>query len=350
MASSPNPYRAAMVWRGDAQARREASAETSRLKAIFAALGRRGIAAEPAVWSEGLTEEVRAQLLGVDAVLVWVDPISTASGARRGVLDALLRDVASTGVFVSTHPDVAARMGVKSVLHATRALGWGSDCRFYETAAEFETAFPRSLATGTRVLKQNRGNGGIGVWKVQAAAGGEVDVKEARGDAQRRTLPLADFLAERAADFDPAVGGLVDQPFQTRHLEGMVRCYMSGDRVAGFGHQMVRALAEPEDGAASPRLYSGPADPRFQRLRALMEREWTPGLSRLLDIAPDDLPVIWDADFLLGPKDGEGADSYVLCEINVSSVFPIPDEAPDALASTLLERLSTSRRISAAAT
>src|SRR3954451_47556 len=105
-------------------------------------------------------------------------------------------------------------------------------------------------------------------------------------------------MAERAVDF---AGGdtLIDQPFQARHLEGMVRCYMAGDRVAGFGHQLVRALAAPEDGPASPRLYSAPDDPRFQRLRAAMEQDWTPGLTRRLAIAPDDLPVIWDADFLL---------------------------------------------------
>ena len=88
---------------------------------------------------------------------------------------------------------------------------------------------------------------------------------------------------------------------------------------------MVRALADPQDGAASPRLYSGPADPRFQRLLAVMERDWTPGLCRTLAIAPDDLPVIWDADFLLGPRTVEGEDIYVLCEINATSVFPIPD-------------------------
>jgi hypothetical protein len=41
----------------------------------------------------------------------------------------------------------------------------------------------------------------------------------------------------------------------------------------------------------------------------------------------------------LGPKTPLGHDTYVLCEINVSSVFPIPDEAPDALADTLLRRL-----------
>jgi len=339
MSSTSKPFKVAVVWRGDRQMRDEARAETSRLKAIFAALQRRGIAAEPCVWSEDLGDEVRAQLTGVDGALVWVDPIATATGQRRGDLDVLLREAAARGVFVSTHPDVAAKMGVKSVLHATRELGWGSDTHRYETHAAFAGQFPGRVAAGARVLKQDRGNGGIGVWKVTAAAGGLAEVQEAKGGAAPATLPLADFIAERAADFE-AGGGLVDQAFQARHLEGMVRCYMSGERVVGFGHQLVRALAAPQDGPAGPRLYSGPTDARFQRLRAVMERDWTPGLARVLGIAPDSLPVIWDADFLLGPRTPQGDDSYVLCEINVSSVFPMPDEAPDALARTTLDRLT----------
>jgi hypothetical protein len=336
--TTDDSFRVCVVWRGDAQARREASAEASRLRAIFEALGRRGVAAEPCVWDESLEAEVRAQIANANGVLVWVDPISTQTGARRGVLDALLREIGGRGVFVSGHPDVVAKMGVKSVLHATRELGWGSDTRFYETPAAFAADFPARLSGGAKVLKQNRGNGGIGVWKVETAADGQVAVREARGGAETRNLPLAAFIAERAVDFGEA-GGLVEQPFQPRHLDGMVRCYMAGDRVAGFGHQLVRALADPEYGPAPPRLYSGPADPRFQKLRALMERDWTPGLCRLLEIAPDDLPVIWDADFLLGPKTADGEDTYVLCEINASSVFPIPDEAPDALAAVTAERL-----------
>ncbi|HXA38784.1 MAG TPA: Cj0069 family protein [Phenylobacterium sp.] len=336
-------FKVAVVWRGDRQARDEARGETSRLNAVFAALERQGIAAEPAVWSEDLADEVRAQLLGMDGVLVWVDPISTANGARRAMLDEILREVASAGVFVSAHPDVASKMGVKSVLHATRDLGWGTDTAFYETRDAFERAFPGRLSAGPRVLKQNRGNGGIGVWKVERESGGDVRVQEAKGGSEPRTLPLEAFMAERAADFT-AGGGLVDQPFQPRHLEGMVRCYMSGGRVAGFGRQLVRALAPPEAGPAGPRLYSGPNDARFQRLRALMEGDWTPGLARRLGIAPDDLPVIWDADLLLGPRTPQGDDSYVLCEINVSSVFPIPDEAPQALAETTRKRLTAARR------
>lgn len=342
MTRSPGrPFKVALVWRGDVQARRDADRETSRLKAVFDALARRGIQAEPAVYAEALAEEVRGQLLRMDGVLVWVDPI--AQGLRRDALDNLLRSVASTGVLVSTHPDVIQKMGVKAVLHRTKALGWGSDSHFYETSETFEAEFPGRLwRHGPRVLKQNRGNGGIGVWKVTAGLGSLVEVQSARGEEGPRSVALEAFMAERLEDFGPG-GGLVDQPFQARLLDGMVRCYMSGDRVAGFGHQQVRALAPPEAGPAGPRLYSGPSDDRFQDLRAAMEHHWTGGMAQTLGIERAELPIIWDADFLLGPKTSAGDDTYVLCEINVSSVFPIPDEAPDTLAETLLRRLEAAR-------
>ena len=50
------------------------------------------------------------------------------------------------------------------------------------------------------------------------------------------------------------------------------------------------------------------------------------------------LPVIWDADFFYGPKTGADEDTFVLCEINVSSVFAIPEEAPAAIARVVSER------------
>ena len=71
-----------------------------------------------------------------------------------------------------------------------------------------------------------------------------------------------------------------------------------------------------------------------------MEDEWTPQLTSLLGIPGRDLPVIWDADFMLGTPDADGTDSYVLCEINVSSVFPIPDQAPEEIARLVEARLS----------
>lgn len=339
----PPGFKVAVIWRGSLEDRAMATPDNNRFSAIFKALALRGVNAEPAVFCEEAAADLRNQLLDMDGVLVWVDPIATATGQRRSTLDDILRQVAEAGVLVSTHPEVIGKMGVKAVLHRTRSLSWGTDTHFHEAANAFRSDFPGRLASGPRVLKQNRGNGGIGVWKVERADADTVRVQEARGGAVETTVPLHDFMAERLAEFESG-GGLVDQPFQARLLEGMVRCYMSGGLVVGFGHQMVRALAPAEAGPAGPRLYSGPEDARFQDLRISMERDWTPGLMRLLDIDAEALPVIWDADFLLGPKFSDGADSYVLCEINVSSVFPIPEQAPDALAATVVERLAVRHR------
>ena len=70
-----------------------------------------------------------------------------------------------------------------------------------------------------------------------------------------------------------------------------------------------------------------------------MESDWTPRLMDLLGISKAALPLIWDADFLYGQKTETDQDTYVLCEINVSSVFPIPDEAPDEIAQLAEARL-----------
>jgi hypothetical protein len=59
---------------------------------------------------------------------------------------------------------------------------------------------------------------------------------------------------------------------------------------------------------------------------------------RRLEIAPADMPVIWDADFLYGSKTAAGENTYVLCETNVSAVLPIPDEAPTEIARCVARR------------
>jgi hypothetical protein len=70
-----------------------------------------------------------------------------------------------------------------------------------------------------------------------------------------------------------------------------------------------------------------------------METEWTPQMMAVLGLDAAALPIIWDADFLYGPRTASGADTYVLCEINVSSVFAIPDQAPAAIARLVKGRL-----------
>lgn len=309
---------------------------SSRFSAVAAALDEHGLVPVLCRYDERRAGAVEAELMACAAALVWVNPVQ--DGRFRRALDQLLRRVAAAGVLVSAHPDVIDRMGVKAVLVRTRELGWSGDAHLYATPDELRRAFPERLRSGVRVLKQNRGNGGIGVWKVEAV-GATVRVLEAAGGGEPQDISLQDFLAARIEEFD-RVDGFVDQAFQQRIGEGMVRCYMAGDRLAGFGWQLVRALMDPSLGPAAPRTYSGPEDPRFQHLRMMMEAAWTPRLADILGLGRDDLPAIWDADFLFGPRDREGRDTFVLCEINVSSVHPIPDEAPRAIARTLAQRLA----------
>ena len=335
--------RVALVWRGDLDTRTQVRAETSRLAPVFEALAREGLAAEPVVFCEEAAAEVRAQLAGMNAVLVWVDPIS---GERdRSELDPLLRAVASDGVWVSAHPEVILKMGVKDVLYRTRDLGWGADTHRYASLEDMRADLPARLAGGPRVLKQNRGNGGQGVWKLARTgdrvpeAGDIVEVLHAQRGSAVEHLPLAAFL-DRLVPYFTAGGCVIDQPFQPRLPEGMIRCYLVQDRVVGFGRQLIKALLPPEAGEPGPRIMSDADHPPFQALRALMEGDWVPAMMRRLEIAPADLPVIWDADFLYGPKTADGADTYVLCEINVSGVLPIPDTAPAAIAHCVARRLA----------
>jgi hypothetical protein len=335
-----------IVWRGDREARRNATPANNRFHRVFEELAVVSIHAEPAVYDEEFADEVRAQLLRADGVLVWVNPLQDGIKTREA-LDPLLREVAERGPWVSAHPDVILKMGVKEVLYRTRHLGWGTDTHLYRSAAEFRDLFPSRLAqSGPRVLKQNRGNDGQGVWKIELLEGepGKARVLHALRGSVPEDLPLATFMRSCESYFGWG-GCVIDQPFQPRLPDGMIRCYMAGERVAGFGHQYIKALIEPPpegpDSPAAqpgPRIMHGPDAAPFQVLRAKMETEWVPQLVQVLGIEKSALPVIWDADFLYGPRDAAGADSYVLCEINVSSCFAIPDEAPAAIAKLVLKR------------
>jgi len=347
----------ALLWRGDRDAREKTTALNNRLRPMFEALAELNVAAEPVVYSDETVDEARDQLLRLEGVLVWVDPIS--EGHDRSRLDPMLREVAAKGVWVSAHPDVILKMGAKEVLFRTRQLGWGTDTRIYRTLEELKEQFPPRLASGPRVLKQNRGNGGIGTWKVELSAGASeaagadtiVRVLHARRGSVEEDVRLGEFLS-RCDQYFAGRGCLIDQPFQPRLADGMIRCYMVIDEVAGFGHQLIKALmpwpAGTEPAQPGPRIMHGASEPAFQALRRKMESEWTPAMMRMLGIDRASLPVIWDADFLYGPKAESGDDMYVLCEINVSAVFPFPDQAIPKLAQAAAARLRSARAAAAA--
>jgi hypothetical protein len=317
-------------------------AESCRLNGVFAAFGALGVPAEPVIYADDRVDADRAQLLDLNGVLVWVNPIE--QGLDRSKLDALLREVADAGVWVSAHPNVILRMATKRVLFDTRELSWGTDTRLYLSPAELRQELPVRLADGTaRVLKQQRGMGGQGVWKVERDTPDDdarLRVQHATHNAPPERLRLSEFVA-RCEPYFEAGGLMVEQPFQERIGEGMIRVYLTHDEVVGFAHQYPAGLrpesaGEPPSGKRFELANAGD----YQDLRDLMESEWVPQLQQLLDLDAHSLPVIWDADFLYGPKTASGDDTYVLCEINASSTFAFPEHAMPTVAEAALDRLA----------
>src|SRR3954467_14865721 len=182
-----DPGTIAILWRGDRTTRRQATPHNNRFHRIFEELARLGLRAEPAVYDETFADEVRAQLLQAEGVLVWVNPLQ--DGKTRHCLDAMLREVASNGPWVSAHPDTILKMGTKEVLVRTRHLGWGTDTQLYASMAQFRDAFAARLAAGAaRVLKQSRGNDGQGVWKVKPVASGLSVTRDMSGFCSTRSV------------------------------------------------------------------------------------------------------------------------------------------------------------------
>src|ERR1700760_1279383 len=94
----------ALLWRGNRETGAEATATEQSVQCRYRGADRARRPRGPTIYADDKADDLREQLLKLDGVLVWVDPIS--NGQNRTQLDGMLRDVASPGVWVSAHPDV----------------------------------------------------------------------------------------------------------------------------------------------------------------------------------------------------------------------------------------------------
>jgi hypothetical protein len=121
-------------------------------------------------------------------------------------------------------------------------------------------------------IVHNRGNGGQRVWKVEVSPDTDTKVRvlHAQRGSRPEEIPLDAFIT-RCEPYFGWGGCIIDQAFQPRLPEGMIRCYMSGSKVAGFGHQLIKALIpSPPEGPDSPqaqpgaRIMHGPESPTLR--------------------------------------------------------------------------------------
>jgi hypothetical protein len=80
--------RVAILHHRDRAAGENAPPEGGRFGKVFQAMAGLGMVAEPALYHDEACDEIRQQLMRVDGVLVWVNPVE--GGRDRSVLDSPL--------------------------------------------------------------------------------------------------------------------------------------------------------------------------------------------------------------------------------------------------------------------
>jgi hypothetical protein len=127
----------------------------------------------------------------------------------------------------------------------------------------------------------------------------------------------------------------------------MIRVYISHNEVVGFGQQLIKALVPPDPAAGSEAAQPGPrimypgrsAVPRTARQNGIGIGTQHAGAAR----CPDDIAA-GGCRLPLRSSD-DGADTYVLCEINVSSIAPYPDSAAPKVAGAVLLEFATRKSL-----
>lgn len=83
------------------------------------------------------------------------------------ILFDTMRKLSNAGLHGMSHPDSMIRFGAKSALVDLNKTGLvPADTYAYYEIAPFKEKFPVTLSKSERVLKQNRGSTGEGIWRV----------------------------------------------------------------------------------------------------------------------------------------------------------------------------------------
>lgn len=294
---------------------------------IVTALKQRGWTAEIVFYSDEHRGEIyRYTLEKASAYISRINPGNL--GDETGYFQ-MLRELVNHGVEGLPHPDAMVAYGAKNALvKLTDTDLVPTDTFAYYDFESFKATFRANLRNGVRVLKQNRGSTGEGIWRVEVVGDAKADksgmlplttkVKctEAK-DNHVEVRELGDFIDFCAQYLVGANGMIIDMPFMPRIVEGEIRVLMLRRKPVFVVHKKPAEAAD----AFSATLFSG-ARYTYQKpeewpeLMALVEANIDMIIERLGGYA---IPLIWTADFML--DDGkDGKDTYVLGEINASCV------------------------------
>jgi hypothetical protein len=213
-------------------------------------------------------------MANMDAILVRCNPGQIkADGGDQAKFDNAMRDLQKKKIPVWPSPDVMEFMGAKDALTKIKDLYIGmADTGTYYEADQFVTGFKKTMKFQPRVIKQNRGSSGEGIWiinlksKDYCSEFGSASVEDTdelilmeANDNHVENHTVAEFIAwcltgrddeAKAGKWDSkgtgkyleggkAAGGqITDQRFCGRILEGELRCNMVNTVCLGIIHKV----------------------------------------------------------------------------------------------------------------
>merc|ERR1719301_8070 len=292
-----------------------------------------------------------------DCLIVRCNPgqIKDDGGDQKKFDDAV-RELQKKGIQAWPSPDVMEFMGAKDALTKIAKLNIGlEDTLTYYDETAFIEGFKKTMAFQPRVIKQNRGSAGEGIWIIKLKEGnycstfgerscedGEMlDLMEAN-DNHAEEHTVAEFIewcivgrTDKSGTWDSkgkgkyleggkAAGGqLVDQRFCPRIVEGELRYNMIGPKLVGIIHKKPKEGGiSAVGGTGSIYTYYGPEEPKFATLTKNFLTIDLPYVMPALDLAEEPLPLWWTTDFILSSPEGTPTEDekWIVGEFNCSCV------------------------------
>ena len=246
------------------------------------------------------------------------------------------------------HPYVRSKLGVKDAFVKIKHMKSGLiDTEVYYEPEYFKRGFRKSIAFQPRVIKQNRGSQGEGVWicklKDESAYNKTYGEAIVSLDTELVLIEASDNYVEyhtveeflewcingrsdlsgnwtSSGDgkyFDGGIQAgamLVDQRFLPRIVEGEFRCLVVGSELIELVHK------KPKEGSVSATLHSGAIytkyPPQDLKFKSLVDNFRTDVPHFMEAFGFSNQPLVWTADYIFG----DGEDQFHIGEINCSCV------------------------------
>eukprot|EP00439_Symbiodinium_sp_Y106_P054132 s3114_g7.t1 len=248
-----------------------------------------------------------------------------ADGGDQQKFDDGMREMRKAGIQVWPSPDVMEKMGAKDALCKVATLNIGlEDTLAYYSPEDFATGFKKTMAFQPRVIKQNRGSSGEGIWIIKLAEGNyckEYGERSCEDGEVLKLMEANDNHEETHTGGKEAGGQLVDQRFCPRIVEGELRYNLIVDSLVGIIHKKPKEGGiSAVGGTGSIYTYYGPEEVSFKTLTDNFLQKDLPKVMPSLELAEEPVPLWWTTDFILASPEGtpKEEEKWIVGEFNCS--------------------------------